>query len=296
MRLKKILVILFFISTVGYAQHDFLYSQYYFSGILVNPAYAGSQDALNFTSIYRNQWTGLEGAPQNISVGLHSPLKSSRTNAGLIFLSNKFGLTSETKFLGVYAYRIKAGRGSLSFGLQGGVQLDRNSWNKIETTQGSDPVFTDVPERSTHGVFGFGMLYKTEKMFIGLSSPQLYDTRKSFDIAYSPVLLSAGFLLKINDNLKLRPAGFLRYVKNSPPEGDLSAALYTKEIFGIGLGYRSNDAAYAFIDLRLNEQFSLGYCYDYTLSSLSRYSGGSHEFMLRYLFSYKLNTKSPRYF
>jgi type IX secretion system PorP/SprF family membrane protein len=124
----------------------------------------------------------------------------------------------------------------------------------------------------------------------------LYSTAKDVDIAYTPLLLSAGFLVKINDNLKLRPAGLLKYVKVSPPEGDLSCSVYIKEFFGIGLGYRSNDAAYAFVDLKLNEQFSAGYCYDYTLSSLSRYSGGSHEFMLRYLFSYKLNTKSPRYF
>ncbi|MCW3072486.1 MAG: hypothetical protein JWO44_2376 [Bacteroidetes bacterium] len=296
MKLKKILFILFFISTAAYAQHNFLYSQYYFSGILINPAYAGSQGALNFTSIYRNQWAGMEGSPENISVGIHSPFKKGKANAGLVFLNNKFGISCETKFLGVYAYRIKAGKGSLSFGLQGGVEFDKNNWNEVETTEGNDPVFTDVPNKSTSGIFGFGLFYKAEKMFIGLSSPQLYSTAKDVDIAYTPLLLSAGFLVKINDNLKLRPAGLLKYVKGSPPEGDLSCSVYIKEFLGIGLGYRSNDAAYAFVDLKLNEQFSAGYCYDYTLSSLSRYSGGSHEFMLRYLFSYKLNTKSPRYF
>ncbi|MCW3103814.1 MAG: hypothetical protein JWO09_2254 [Bacteroidetes bacterium] len=296
MKLKKLLIILFFISAAGYAQHNYLYSQYYFSGILINPAYAGSQGALNFTSIYRNQWTGMEGSPQNLSIGIHSPFRNRKANAGLVFLNNKFGLSCETKFLGVYAYRIKAGKGSFSFGLQGGLEFNKNNWNQVQTTEGNDPVFTDVPNKSTAGVFGAGIFYKAEKMFIGLSSPQFYSTGKDADMKYTPFLLSAGCLLKLNDNLTLRPAGLLKYVKGSPPEGDLSCSAYIKEIFGLGLGYRSNDAAYAFIDLKLNEQFSAGYCYDYTLSSLSRYSAGSHEFMLRYLFSYKVNTKSPRYF
>jgi type IX secretion system PorP/SprF family membrane protein len=264
--------------------------------MLINPAYAGSQGALNFTSIYRSQWTGMEGAPENISVGIHSPLRNKKVNLGLLFLNNKFGLTCESQFLAVYAYRIKLGRGTLSFGLQGGIDSKKNNWTEIQTAENNDPVFENGIQRSIGGVAGFGLFYKSEKMFSGISMPVLYSTDKNFEMAYCPVLFSAGFLVGLNDNLKIRPAALVKYISNSPVAADISMALYIKEIVGIGVGYRSKDAVYGFADIRINEQFSVGYCYDYTLSYLSNYSNGSHEFMLRYLFNYKLNVKNPRYF
>ncbi|MDF2438405.1 MAG: hypothetical protein K0Q95_2781 [Bacteroidota bacterium] len=279
-----------------YAQHNVLYSQYYFSGILINPAYAGSQNALNFTSIYRDQWTGIDGAPRNLSIGLHTPLKNEKVNAGLVFLNNRYGITCETRAMGVYAYKLKLGKGSLAFGLQGGVEYFKNDISKIISTDNGDPVFEQAVEKSISGVVGAGLFYKSEKVIAGISAPILYSTRKNYVVAYSPLILSAGFLVNLNDDLVLKPAGLVRHIKNSPVGWDLTSAIYYREAIGVGLGYRSNDAAYGYLDIRLNDQFSIGYCYDYTLSHLNTYSNGSHEFMLRYIFSYKLNTKSPRYF
>jgi type IX secretion system PorP/SprF family membrane protein len=294
--MRRLIFIFLIISSYTYAQHNVLYSQYYFSGILINPAYAGSQNALNLTSIYRNQWTGIEGAPKNLSIGIHSPLKNDKVNLGLIFLNNKFGITCESRAMAVYAYKLKLGKGALSFGLQGGVEYYKNDLTQIRSTDNGDPVFEPSVEKKIHGIFGAGIFYKSENMIAGLSVPILYSTRKDYSISYSPVILSTGFLCKMNDNIVIKPAGLVRYIKNSPVEGDISAAVYYKEVIGLGVGYRSNEAVYGYLDLKLNEQFSVGYCYDYTLSSLNLYSNGSHEFMLRYIFSYKLNTKSPRYF
>lgn len=294
--MRKIIYLFLFISTAVSAQHNALYSQYYFSGILINPAYAGSQNALNFTSIYRDQWTGMEGAPTNLSIGLHSPLRNEKVNAGLILQNNKFGVTCETRVMLVYAYRLRLRKGSLSFGLQGGAEYYKNDLTKIKTTDGSDPVYEASLEKKVNGVFGAGLYYKTEKFFAGVSAPLLYNTRDDYSVSYTPIIASAGCLLKLSDKIIIKPGGLARYVKNSPVEADISASFYYKEFVGIGFGYRSKDAVYAFLDLRLNDQFSVGYCYDYTLSRLNNYSNGSHEFMLRYLFSYKLKTKSPRYF
>jgi type IX secretion system PorP/SprF family membrane protein len=296
MKLKKILYILFFIYSGIYAQHNIVYSQYYFSGILINPAYAGSQGALNFTSIYRTQWTGINGAPENISVGLHSPFKNDKMNGGLIFLNNKFGITSESKIMAVYAYKVRFAKGSLSFGLQGGAEYVKNDWSEIQTTDNNDLVFENNSSTAVNAIFGCGLFYKTEKMFLGISSPIIYNTKNNYQLSYSPYILSSGFLIRVNDNIVVKPAGLVRYVKASPIEGDISTAVYLKEIIGIGAGFRSSAAVYGYIDIRLNEQFSAGYAYDYTLSRLNNYSNGSHEFMLRYLFSYKVNVKSPRYF
>ncbi len=45
------------------AQQDPQYTQYMYNTEVVNPAYAGSRDALSFGLLYRTQWVGLDGAP-----------------------------------------------------------------------------------------------------------------------------------------------------------------------------------------------------------------------------------------
>jgi type IX secretion system PorP/SprF family membrane protein len=278
------------------AQHSNIYSQYYFSGILINPAYAGSQGALNFTGIYRNQWSGMEGAPQNISIGLHTPLKNEKNNLGLVFLNSTYGLSTENKLAATYAYRMKLGTGKLSFGMQAGIGTLRNRWSQVQTIQAEDPVFNQAAEKQTAAEFGAGAFYNNNRLFLGLSSPTIYATRPGYDISSGPLLLSAGYVFALNNDIKLKPSMLLKYLENSPAEADLTATLFLKDLIAIGAGYRTQDALYAYFDLRVNEQFHFGYSYDYTISKLKNYSNGSHELMLRYLFYYKLNSRNPRYF
>ncbi|TBM97367.1 type IX secretion system membrane protein PorP/SprF, partial [Hyunsoonleella flava] len=54
-----ILVILFIVFLKGLnAQQDPQYTQYMYNQAIINPAYAGSKEYLQITTLYRNQWTG----------------------------------------------------------------------------------------------------------------------------------------------------------------------------------------------------------------------------------------------
>jgi type IX secretion system PorP/SprF family membrane protein len=293
---KLLLFIAFFCAAELSAQHSAIYSQYFFSGVLINPAYAGSQGALNLTALYRNQWTGMQGAPENVSIGIHSPLKNEKLSLGLLFFNDSYGLTSENRLYAIYAYRLPLANGHISFGLQGGVNAQKQNWSGIETVQAEDPVFTGGVERKVFADFGAGAYFNNERLFAGISSPVLYRTEKNYSLSSSPVLLSAGAVFTLSEQLKLKPSLLFKYLKNSPAETDLTATFILREMLGIGFGYRSQDAVYGYFDLRVNEQLHFGYCYDYTISRLSNYSNGSHEIMLRYMFEYKLHSKSPRYF
>ena len=63
------------------AQQEAQYSMYFFNPLMINPAYAGSQEALNVTAIHRDQWTNFNGAPKTTGLSIHSPLRS--PNVGL---------------------------------------------------------------------------------------------------------------------------------------------------------------------------------------------------------------------
>ena len=46
-----------------FGQQDAQYTHYMFNTQAINPAYAGSREALTITGLHRSQWAGFEGAP-----------------------------------------------------------------------------------------------------------------------------------------------------------------------------------------------------------------------------------------
>jgi type IX secretion system PorP/SprF family membrane protein len=59
---------------LGLAQQIPHYSQYMLNPILLNPAVSGTDNYLDVRAGYRNQWTGLEGAPTSYYMSAHMPL------------------------------------------------------------------------------------------------------------------------------------------------------------------------------------------------------------------------------
>jgi type IX secretion system PorP/SprF family membrane protein len=292
---KNIFIIILLFSMIYIkAQHDNLYSQYMFNGLLLNPAYAGSNQVLSATVVNRNQWVGFDGAPRTSTFSLHTPLKNKKINLGFTFISDHFGITTQNKINVVYAYRLFLKKSSLSFGLQAGVNFIRNNWNSIQTTTPGDQVFTGQYSQQNIPQTGFGIYYKAEKFYAGISSPDLLSIGLASTV-YKSTLFTTGYLFNLSENIKLKPSVLVRYIRGSPWEVDLNTTIYFSAL-GIGYSYRTNDAMIFLISYSINKQFSAGYSYDLTTSKLGTYVRGSHEIMLKYEFGYKVNPQSPRYF
>lgn len=277
------------------AQHNSTYSQYLFNGLLLNPAYAGSQEALNITSLYRKQWLGWDGAPTNINLTAHMPLKKKKSALGLVLLNDKYGVSDLTKLHFNYAYRIKMSVGHLALGLLAGIDVQQYNWNQIRTTQLRDPSFTGNAERRVMPQAGVGMYYFSRKFYAGISAPALISAETGLN-TYQLVIMNMGYVMNVGADFKLKPAVLMKYLLNSPLDLNLSTTLYWKEYLGLGVGYSLNKSAFVLTDIRINDQFRLGYAYDYSFTLLNRYMSGSHEIMLRYLFQYKIKAQSMRYF
>ncbi|MGZ3862874.1 MAG: PorP/SprF family type IX secretion system membrane protein [Bacteroidia bacterium] len=294
--MKRIFVIISLLAAAAsFAQHNAMFSQYMFNGLLINPAYAGSNDVLNATAIDRIQWTGFDGAPKTLSFSLHSPLKNKKVNLGISFINDQIGITTQNKINAVYAYRLFFGKSSLAFGLQGGVNMSRSNWNKIQTTTSGDQTFTGGYVQQNIAETGFGIYYKSPKIFAGISAPDLFSIGTTHGKLYKPALLTAGYLISISEDVKLKPSILIKYIKNSPQEFDFNLNAYYKNL-GVGVSYRTNDAMVFLIQYNINMQLSAGYSYDLTTSKLHTFVRGSHEIMLKYEFGFKVNPQSPRYF
>jgi type IX secretion system PorP/SprF family membrane protein len=294
MKLKKNLVIFPFLVTLHLvAQHRSDYMQYMFNGLLVNPAYAGSQEALNITALYRKQWAGFNGAPVTASFAGHSPLKNQKSNIGVIVMNDCFGIYNHNMINLVYAYRVRLGNGYLSLGIQGGIDAYSANWNKVNTTDKNDPGFQQVNDKKTVFNAGFGTYYYSKKFYLGFSMPELFDDNIS---KYRTQVVHGGFLINSEGNLKIKPSMMMKYIYNSPLSTNIATTFYWKDIIGLGIGYTINTSALAIIDIKVNDQFRVGYGYDHPLNKLRTYTSGSHELMLRYIFKYKIDALSTRYF
>ena len=67
------------LSQFVYGQDAIQFSQYFSNQLIINPAYAGADDALSLTMVHRNQWTGVKGAPRTTTLTGHTLFKNENT-------------------------------------------------------------------------------------------------------------------------------------------------------------------------------------------------------------------------
>jgi type IX secretion system PorP/SprF family membrane protein len=296
--MKNSVIFLLFLLGIAFnsfSQHNNQYSQYMFNGLVINPAYAGSNNVLNLSLLHRDQWVGMNGAPKTTSFSSHSSLRNKRINLGLYYVSDTYGVTRKNIVNAIYAYRIFFNKSSLSFGLQMGLDITSNHWEDIETITSEDVVFTGQYDKITTPLAGFGAYYKADNYFAGISFPSLIQIGEFGKTIYRPKLINAGYFYEYSEDLKFKPSILIKYLNHSPLEIDINIDAYYKN-FGLGCSYRTRDAIVFMLYFAINDQFSIGYSYDQTISKFKTYNKGSHELMLKYEFGYKVNVQSPRYF
>lgn len=300
------------VSTRSYAQFDAMFTQYMFNETFINPAYAGSKEAMSATLLHRQQWVNFPGRPVTTSFSLHGPIQNNKMGLGLSVLNDRIGVLNRNLIYGSYAYRIKTSeKGTLALGLMGGIdnQVNKFSDLKVNDDGSVDPQLGQNSASILAPNFGTGLYYNTKTFYAGLSIPRMVDNQIKFSSGGASVkttkvnfsrftyYLTVGNLFKLNDDLKLRANGMIKIVQNAPVQFDLGANLLIKQMFWTGLSYRSGSAASLILGVQANKQFLVSYSFDYGLNKIQKYSQGSHEIVLNYLFSFKgKKVVNPRYF
>lgn len=292
------LVIIYFVLICGLAkaQHYPMYSQYLVNGLAINPAYAGRNEALDITLLHRRQWVGVEGAPVTTAFTMSSPLKNKAINLGVSIVDDRLGASSKQLINGIYTYRLKIKKVKLSFGVQGGLGINKTNWNQLKRNDQQDELLTNTSVTRTSLIVGAGIYLHTRNLFAGVSSPYLVNTINKYSFKESPVLINVGYLYSINKDHDIKPSVLVKQVINSPTQIDFNLNYYYKKLFGIGFSYRTKESIIGIAEIAINEQFKLSYSYDFGLSKIKKYNSGSHELMLRYLFGYSYHAKNPRSF
>lgn len=298
------LILLFFPAFVSGQLHH-LSNQYIFNGLAINPAYAGSEDALSTTLMYRNQWAGFEGAPKTLTAAIHAPLGKERIGIGLLVVNDQIGINSETSILGNYAYMIEMGEGKLSFGVALGISLLDIEWDQLDAGDINDMELIGEIEKLANPNFGAGLYYHTKQFYFGLSVPfflsySYNSTSKKIELQNDfdeyNYHITSGVRVRLNPHTEVFPSILIKYHSENAFQLDINTQFIFYERLWAGFTYRSEDAFAAITQLAITNQFRLAYSYDFNVGKTRQYYNGSHEIMLKYVLDFKSRVVSPKRF
>ena len=298
------------------AQQDVQYTQFIYHKMGINPAFAGSQEMRMLTALYRNQWLGLEGAPETQLLSFNTPLLKKRIGFGVNLTRSTLGINERLTGDLVYSYRIQMEKGTLGIGVQASIRyfgLDYSD-DRLRATDGlsSDGSIPVGMQNRVIPNFGAGLYFNNRRFYAGISVPRLIQNNIDFNDLGGQIsqeinhyYLMTGYLFPISDLLALQPKILLKYAQDVPFDADMNLSLIFAEQYTVGLTYRlggSSGSIGESIDFlasaRVAEDWVLGFAYDWTLSNLRDYNSGSIEALVQFCFGKDEGSEiiNPRFF
>ena len=298
-KIKKIVIVLIgLLPFIGISQELPFYSNYTINPLIYNPANAGQNIDLQAFLHHRTQWTGFKGSPTSQLLTISAPLTAINSGIGFSIQNDQRGLFNTLTGSVKYAYHVKINQQSnISFGL--GLDIQNRLLRIGESTVKDieDPLVNRGSTSETFFDAAFGIEYHLlNKLTVGFSVPQLLEGNAGGEnsvVKNSRYFIGqASYLLNATSsgNIKIEPVVLTRYSQNIPIQYDVNALVHYKNMFLIGVGYRSNYAINLHAGVTL-KNFKVRYVYDIATVSANLNAGLSHEITLGYTLN--LNKKEP---
>jgi len=293
-------------TSVLYAQQDPQYTQYMYNQNVINPAYAGTQENLTITSLYRQQWTGVVGAPETLTVAGSMPV-GDRVGVGLSMISDQIGPVQEKNFYGDFSYKLQVGKNTtLALGIKAGLTFHDVNLATIATTVPGDDAFQDQVNENYFNV-GTGAFLYGSNWYAGLSVPNLLNavhldetqnaTGTNLGSETQHFFLTGGYVFDINENIKLKPHALIKGAFDAPISFDINTNVLFNNKFELGVSYRLEDSFSGLVGMQLTDNVKVGYAYDRVVSDIQVAANSSHEIFLTFGLNFPRKVmQSPRFF
>jgi len=285
------------------AQQDPQFSMYMFDKMAVDPAAAGSKDALEANLIARDQWVDIAGAPRTVALTIQGPFSSQKVGWGAEIMSDQEGPVTSTSIQGNYAYHLRLFSGQFSMGLGVGLYDYVINFGQITYKDLSDPYNTGAKSQTLTPTAEAGLYYYSNSFYMGLSFNHIIEgkqTNEDLDSAASfrpHVYFIMGQGFQLSPNLIFNPSVLVKLAQNSPPAFDLNANFLLQNKLWLGVSFRYQYGLVFLASYKISQMFQLGYAYDLGLNGIGNIGGGSHEICLTVdVGNHKTAQASPRYF
>lgn len=286
------------------AQDIPLFSQKLTNSFVFNPALAGHTFG-SITYSFKQNYSNVEGAPQNHFLSIHAPIANHRFGVGASIFQEDVTFLRNTYASAAFAYHLALNSlNTFSMGISAeynsiGANGTPNFYNSASSSTISDPALNDILGSSNSNFdFSFGMNYQNRFLKIGLAANRL----------------SAGWLNKNNSTLSYYYSGFVQgmiplrggedmlepyiaYQKLSEVNNTISGGLYYTWNNRIILGgaWRTGNVVSGTLAFKLSKYVMLGYSREIIMGNVGGFVGAANEITLRYDFndqSYKERFRS----
>ncbi|MCK5138158.1 MAG: type IX secretion system membrane protein PorP/SprF [Bacteroidales bacterium] len=298
--------IILLIAIAGSSQNTLVpsVSNYHLTWTTINPAFSGFRDAISVSSLYRSALYG-ELGPKDMQLNVHTPLGNSKVAiGGIVAYNNTPPDRNLLSIMSTYAYRIYLGSGRLSFGLSAGVYGENSDLSVVSLRDPGDPSFPSEAYQRWFPNFGTGVLYYTDKLFVGLSVPELLSIPRwdqsigTMNVEDYRFILTGAYLFDFSRAFRLKPSVMIDYNQAfTSVKASLNVGLMDSRVF-VGGAYDHPNYAIALLNFQVNSQWLLGYAYTISMGPIRGALGGSHEVVLRWEFKPVIRTipDDPFYF
>lgn len=286
------------------AQQNPQYTQYMYNMNVINPAYAGSKESLSVGALYRDQWSGINGAPQTYTFTAHTPI-GNNLGIGLSGIGDEIGPVQQSDIMADISYTLRLARDwNLAFGVKAGATFHDIGLADATTQIQNDPAF-GANYNETYGIFGAGLFLYNNNFYVGLSVPNFLETthfttdgERAFGNQERHFFGTVGYVFELNDFIKFKPSAFVKTQLSDFDTDflsyDVNANFLFYDRFEVGASYRVDDAFSALVGVRPLDWMHIGFAYDATQSDLNRPS--YEAFIIFDIFFKKKTYLSPRYF
>jgi type IX secretion system PorP/SprF family membrane protein len=281
-------------SFMTYGQQLPLYANYFFAPQMTNPATSGAEGFSELTTMHRQQWQGMEGAPETSALVFNGALNKERIGYSVYAYTDKTDIVSRSGIYGNYAYHAQLSETAiLSFGVGAGYVNNSFDMASVRVKNLGDPFLIPANQNGTLDMT-LGANLRVSDFTLGLSVPQLlnptitYSNNYDGPVAYHLIrhyVARTQYDIQIQkDRMVLSPMVTVRAAAYVKPQVDAGLLFDMKEYGYLGAMYRSNYAATINAGVHLTPVLSLGYAHEFSTNTYASYLGMSNEFILSYKF------------
>jgi len=273
-----------------FSQQIPLQNHYFLTPYVYNPSLAGSENHAIIYVNHRQQFSNSE-APSNTSFTFNTPVASSG-GFGISFFNTSWDTASQSLAYASFARVIPLAEDQFfHFGISGGFGLDRIELKRINNP--SIPGLQSAVESKAFVDAQLGFAYRWKALQLGFTLPSMFDhepidlenpdednfSKMQFD-PFRGVLLSAGYMLPINESIEIQPQLLYRINKDSSNQWEVSAIAHFQKQFWVGAIYRQEYGAAAIIGLRIRDIASISYSMEFPGSQNLSPAYNNHEIQL----------------
>lgn len=283
--LALISLLVFQISAFG--QIESMYSLYRLNPMAINSAEAGLHDSLSVLLINRQQWFGLEGAPNTLGFSANLKWKK-QSGLGLNIMRDEAGPVQVSSVGLDYAYHTRLNsEWSLAGGFRLGLANVSLNFDNLALVHVDDDIFEINQSTGFRFNTGWGIRLGNDKgTYFTLSQPRLlkYDFGEKsgayLDVPY--FYSSLGTQISLGKNVSLLPSILFRLAKDVPVSYDINLLSQWKQKLDLGFSYRNKNAIGIIVGFHATSRIYLGYIYENPISALSQVKLQTHELALRF--------------